>query len=200
MTLLTFPGPAYAWAFVATLIALLATAAVLDLKSAIIPKQLSLAMLLLGLVANVARAATLAGMAHSQSETAPGVLGGAFSGLLFSLGGFAFGFAAFFILWVLGAAGGGDVKLFAALGAWVGWKLSLFVLLGTLVVVALIVLGQAAKAMFGGNWKRLQKRKPRPDGKPSRRLLTFALPVAIAAAFVITWALRLELGLVPVPA
>ena len=30
-------------------------------------------------------------------------------------------FGAFFLLWVLGLVGGGDVKLFAAVGGWLGW-------------------------------------------------------------------------------
>jgi prepilin peptidase CpaA len=56
--------------------------------------------------------------------------------------GLIVGVAVFFPLFALGAMGGGDVKLMAAVGAWVGWKLILFVALyGSLAggVLALVV-------------------------------------------------------------
>src|SRR5438270_8400 len=71
------------------------------------------------------------------------ILSGALDGLLFALAGFGLGFALFFVLWVLGACGGGDVKLFAALGAWVGPALAVGVLAGTVVVLAAAVAARA---------------------------------------------------------
>ena len=43
------------------------------------------------------------------------------SGWSTSLGGMAAGLAVFFPFFALGGLGGGDVKLMAALGAWIGW-------------------------------------------------------------------------------
>lgn len=56
-----------------------------------------------------------------------------FNGLLLSLGGFAFAFAVMFFLHVFGTLGGGDVKLFGAIGAISG----VYMVLPTLVVVVL---------------------------------------------------------------
>lgn len=62
--------------------------------------------------------------------TGPAVLGGLAAhallpeghGLPAALVGFAAGLAAFFPFFALGGMGGGDVKLMAALGAWIGWS------------------------------------------------------------------------------
>jgi prepilin peptidase CpaA len=60
----------------------------------------------------------------------------------YALVGLATGLAIFFPLFALGAMGAGDVKLMAAIGAWLGWKAIIFVALyGSLAggVLALIV-------------------------------------------------------------
>src|SRR6187200_955437 len=49
------------------------------------------------------------------------------SGLGMSAVGALFGFAILISFYVLGGMGGGDVKLMAAIGAWLGWPLTLFV-------------------------------------------------------------------------
>ena len=51
------------------------------------------------------------------------------SGAWLSLAGLATGLAVFFPLFALRAMGAGDVKLMAALGAWIGWKSIVFVAL-----------------------------------------------------------------------
>lgn len=76
------------------------------------------------------------------------------SGLANSLAGFAAGFAVVLLLYLAGAVGAGDVKLFAALGAWVGAAGVLYcamysILYGGLIgIVVLLTAGQ-----FGG-WLR----------------------------------------------
>lgn len=50
---------------------------------------------------------------------------GGLSGLLTSLGGFAFAFGLMFLLHTFGAMGAGDVKLFAAIGSVIGTQLVL---------------------------------------------------------------------------
>ena len=43
-------------------------------------------------------------------------------GLLFALAGLSVGVAVYFPFFALGGMGGGDVKLMAALGTWIGWS------------------------------------------------------------------------------
>ena len=44
----------------------------------------------------------------------------------------------FFLPFALGGLGGGDVKLVAALGAWLGWKMILPIVLGASVIGAIV--------------------------------------------------------------
>src|SRR5262249_40457424 len=121
-------------------------------------------------------------------------------GLLFSLAGFALGFALFFAMWVLGVCGGGDVKFFAALGAWIGPRNVLYVLVVTVAILAVVVLGSAFAALARGNLLRLRNRRPGAAGRPGKRLITFALPLSLATAVVLAWSLRYELHLAAGPA
>lgn len=88
-----------------------AGAALTDVQSARIPNALTVSSGLAGL------------LAHSMLP------GG--SGWSTSLGGMAAGLAVFFPFFALGGLGGGDVKLMAALGAWVGWPVVLSLALYT---------------------------------------------------------------------
>lgn len=69
------------------------------------------------------------------------------SGLGFALAGFAVGFGALFVLWLIGGGGGGDVKLMGAMGAWLGAAAVSIVFVGTallaLVFVMAVVVWQA---------------------------------------------------------
>ncbi|MCA9051388.1 MAG: prepilin peptidase, partial [Planctomycetaceae bacterium] len=62
------------------------------------------------------------------------------AGLLDGLYGFGIGFGLFFVLWMVGSAGGGDVKLMGALSVWLGPGLTLKVLLCSLIFVVLTTL------------------------------------------------------------
>jgi prepilin peptidase CpaA len=77
-------------------------AAVIDLRERRIPNWLTLG-------------ATAAGLAFHLWTSG-------LSGLLFSAGGWVTGVAIFFLPFALGGLGAGDVKLVAALGAWLGWQ------------------------------------------------------------------------------
>ena len=64
-----------------------------------------------------------------------------FNGILFSLSGFLVGLAVFFVPFVMGGMGAGDVKLMAAIGSVLGWKLTLYSALLTAVAGGIIVIG-----------------------------------------------------------
>ena len=111
--------------------------------------------------------------------------------------GLLVGLAVFFPMFALGAMGAGDVKLMAALGAWIGWKAILFVALyGSLAGGALgLVIGMRRRYLRKAlsNLKMLatywwvEGVKPLPaltlEAKDSQRL-PYAL--AIAAGLAVT--------------
>src|SRR5262249_7335540 len=146
-----FPDPAFGWTFIALLMALLSVAVYTDWRTMIVPKKLTLTMLPLGLAFNTLRGAWLgaSGLDVWQLGVRGGLVGG-LDGLLFALPGFAVGFGLFFLLWVLGTCGGGDVKLFAALGAWVGPYLCVWVLAWTVGIVFVLVFGYLLAGLFSG--------------------------------------------------
>lgn len=130
-------------------------------------------------------------------------------GFLYALLGFAAGFGIFFLLWIIGTGGGGDTKLMGALGAWLGWKQTLLVMVVATVVVILLTIvlmvyraatGEAVKMATNmgddtGSGKSKKKSRPlsreeKTAQKQQRRLMAFALPVAIATWLVVflnTW-------------
>ncbi len=115
-----------------------------------------------------------------------GVSLGLLDGLLFSLSGVAVAFALMFALWIFGVAGGGDLKLYAAIGAWLGpWNI-LPVLGIAGACVALVTIAGMAAALLRG--------KPaEPAGaaeKPAKsRLATFAWPLTAGTLLVLAFLL-----------
>jgi prepilin peptidase CpaA len=190
------------WLPLAALALLAGTAAVLDLRTLRIPNWLSVATLALGLLYNVVSHARAAGTASGSPWL------GALGGVWFAFQGFALGFALFLVLWLLGTCGGGDVKLVAALGAWLGVRLLLVVLLASVVLVVLF----AAVRLAGGRWARgpgravkAYPRRETPPGeqaarrrqsggqpRPPRRLVSYSLPLAVSTVGVL--ALKLMAG------
>jgi len=201
MARLFFPDISFAAVYLAGLAAALIAVSYLDLRYMIIPKSVSLAAAAGGLALNGVRGAWLG---HQGQPvwlfTEPGTALGACDGLLFALAGFAFGFVIFFLLWISGIAGGGDVKFFAALGAWIGPRYALYVLAVTLVVLGMIVFATAIFAVFSGKLRQFQP-AAKPHTKRGRRLVTFGFPLSLSTALVLAWVLRYELKLAaPVPA
>ena len=116
-----------------------------------------------------------------------------------SLAGFGVGFVLLLLPWLAGGGGMGDVKLLAALGAWLGTKYLLIafaVSCGVAATMALaILLGNTAqqgvsktqKRYLRSPWPRPSARSGKSGGKCPRRVIPFALPVAISTYAVLTW-------------
>jgi len=162
--------------FAAGVIGLVAAAAVVDSRTRRIPNWLTVPAAVLGLVF------------HTLAPTGFGPLA--------SLAGFGIGFALLLLPWLMGGAGMGDVKLLAALGAWLGpkWMLIAFagsVLVAALLAVAVMLLGLARRG-FADTHVRFLGNTGGHSGAattaavPIRpRVLPFAVPVAISSAAVV---------------
>lgn len=188
-----FPEPVSGWLFLSVMFAFLAAAAVVDHRRSVIPKWITLPMFGLGLLANVLRGMWQA--THGGPNWA--LIGetwwiGAADGLLFAIAGFLVGFGLFFVLWILGVCGGGDVKLFGALGAWVGSLLIVYVLMATLLVLFVVTLGLMGRRMLAG---RLPQTGTNPGKRQRKTLVRYGLIVLTAAVPVVVWSLRADLGL-----
>jgi prepilin peptidase CpaA len=153
-------------------LSLAGAACLFDLKSARIPNKLTFA------------AAGLALVFHAAAPQGQGV-GAAMAGLLVGL-------TLFLPVFALGAMGAGDVKLMAALGAWLGWHPAIYIALYGAVaggVLAVLVasthgyLHQAFRNLKGllGYWW-VAGVKPLPaltlESKSAMRL-PYALPIAV---------------------
>ena len=173
-------------------------------RSMKVPKVITLTALALGLVFNLARGLWVGNQGQAVwSFGAAGPWAGLLDGALFALAGAAAGFLLFFVMWLLGACGGGDVKLFAAIGAWVGPMLAIKVLIVTLPVIVAFVAARFAIAVVTGDGRsarRMMSRSKTPaipvSGK-GPRLLAFSLPVTVATLLVVCWSFRTDLHLMP---
>lgn len=156
-----------------------ALAAVIDFRSQKIPNWLTVTSAALGL---------------AYHSLAPGGIGP-----LWALAGFAVGFSLLFVPWLLGGGGMGDVKMLAALGVWLGplWILAAFGCGAILAAMgAMLVLtgntvhegvsstkhrylstgnGNSAVAVAAGGPRK------------ARRVLPFAVPMALATWLVLAW-------------
>ena len=110
--------------------------------------------------------------------------------------GFLIGFGTLFILWLIGGGGGGDVKLMGALSVWLGYHMTLsvmilsigFVIAGTILVLvwSLILSGPfATKRKYVAESKK--KKTETVTERKQRRVMAYAIPVALA-----TWAVLIK--------
>lgn len=168
------------------MIAMLAWAAAVDLRSRRIPNLLTFTLVITGL--------------------AQAVLFGVPVGTGDALAGLGIGFALTFVLFVMGAMGGGDVKLLAGVGAWIGpWPV-----IGVFAVAAIIGMGIVlTQAAMTGRLARLLRNTgivivnlrhvgdvglahARATGQECRSIdkpLPYAIPVLMATTLVILWPL-----------
>lgn len=169
-----FPNPAFGWLFYGLLLACCLALVATDLKSQRLPNRLTVAMLLLGIVMNLVRAIWL-GMNEEPGRYfgMTGEFGGLLEGFTFSMAGFAVAFVVFTVLWQLQKCGAGDVKMMAALGAWIGPYWFLFVFAGTIVAVLAVMLVW---------WLVAFVTKRNPGLK-----ISYALPACISVAVLTLW-------------
>lgn len=122
--------------------------------------------------------------------------------------GVLFGFASLILFYILGGMGAGDVKLLAAIGAWLGMPMTLWVfvvssILGGLYAAALIII-QGRKSIFESwvnlqiAWMRLTAigqhlgqedsvETVKQGGDIRRRAVPFAVMVLVGVLAVVFW-------------
>lgn len=124
------------------------------------------------------------------------------NGLWAALAGFAAGFGIFFVLWMIGTAGGGDVKLMGALGPWMGGMLTLKVMFVSLIFVTVGTFGIVVWSVLSNGLRRTKTQylKTKTSAETSgerqkRRVMAFAAPVALATWCVVAIQLLTGRGL-----
>jgi prepilin peptidase CpaA len=126
--------------------------------------------------------------------------------LTHSLVGILFGFAALITLYLVGGMGAGDVKLMAAVGAWLGWPLTFYVFIasslaaGIYSLLLVVLTGKVGETVVNLHivWLRLssigrylaaddrvEKEVLRSDRR--RRIIPFAAMVAIGIVATLLW-------------
>ena len=202
-----FPDVAFAWTFCAGLILLISVAAWTDTRRAKIPNRLCVTILVLGLLMNAVRAGWLASADKPLWIFDSGSVGlGILDGLFFAIAGFLVAFTAMFLIWIFGSCGGGDVKLLAAVGAWVGIGGFLYIWLASALI---LFIWMAARLVSGGiTPRRVKKTLSKIDAgrrahdrgesqivRPGKLRVTFSLPLVIATTCVLLWVYSYELQL-----
>ena len=177
------------YALIAILLLFTVGAAVFDWRAKRLPNWLTVSMAVTGLLFHVTVGAVMGGFP------------GAGLGLFHSLGGFAIGFALLFVLWAIGAGGGGDVKYTAALGTWLGPAPIFYVIVVAVCLVAVmsgvVMLWEVMRLGYSKSRKRYieqkkvrkeaQSEEARQEAMVRRRLMPWAVPAALATWIVLAW-------------
>jgi prepilin peptidase CpaA len=152
-------------------------AAVLDYRTRKIPNWLTVSAALLGLAYN---------------SFAPGGMGP-----VTAIAGLVVGFGLLLLPWMLGGGGMGDVKLLAGLGAWLGPVLILvsFGLAAMLAALTAVIIMSTSLASAGYSRTRRKYVQAGTVDSPAsgaplakaRRVLPFAVPVAVSTWLVLAW-------------
>ena len=193
-----FPNEAVGWIFCGLLWAFTGAAAVKDTLTAKIPNRWVVPGALLGLIMNIVRGALLASAGRELWVLPTGGAGlGALDGLLFSLAGFLFAFAGMFLFWILGLCGGGDVKLYAACGAWLGWKYVAYVWMLSVVLLWIWLIARVlARGLRPGRIQASIRASKGAAAKGKNGIrLTYSLPIFLASIAVCLTYFAVELGI-----
>lgn len=115
------------------------------------------------------------------------------AGLLDGFYGFLLGFGTYFILWMIAGGGGGDTKLMGAISVWLGFRMTLALMIVSTAIVALNFLVVSVIAFFRFGFRGLKKQQSAARNTDAKRQPTtavktrprhavpFAVPLAIAA-------------------
>lgn len=160
----------------------MALCAITDYRTRRIPNWLTVPAAILGLL---------------FSALAPGGIG-----LLASLGGFAVGMVLLLLPWLLGGGGMGDVKMLAALGAWLGpvGILVAFGLGSVLAAFGMVAVLTANTLAHGFSSTRKHYVAAASGGgstaapMKARRVLPFAVPMALSTWLVLAWMVAKVVG------
>lgn len=162
------------WVFIAAVGLYTAIAAAMDLRTHRIPNYLTVPTALLGL---------------AYHTLAPGGWGP-----LSSLAGFGLGFSLLLLPWLLGSGGMGDVKLLAALGAWLGPKLMLVAfatsaLVAAVFILAILLNGAMTRGVLrtGRRYVAARRSRDKSGKRRTNRVLPFAVPVAVSTWAMLAW-------------
>jgi prepilin peptidase CpaA len=156
-----------------------AACAVVDYRSKRIPNWLTVPAAVLGLIFHLAT--------------------GGGPGILWALAGFAVGFSLLILPWLLGGGGMGDVKMLAALGVWLG-PLGILIAFGVSTMLAafgmiLMLINSTFSEGFSVTRKRYVSVAAGGASGTSagprkvRRVLPFAVPLALGTWIVLGWML-----------
>jgi len=172
------------YGFVALVATFSALCAIVDYRTQKIPNWLTVPAAVCGLV---------------YSALAPGGIG-----IVWSLAGFAVGLALLIFPWLLGGGGMGDVKMLAALGTWLG-PLGVLIAFGLgSVLAAAGMIGVLTLSMFSEGFSQTRKRyvaaatsgsNDTHGSRKIRRVLPFAVPMAVSTWLVLAWMLMKAGGL-----
>lgn len=145
-------------------------AAIWDVRTNRLPNWITVPAALLGLAFHIV----------SGALAADSLLTGAWQGAQHALLGFAAGFFPLLLVWMIGAAGAGDVKLLGAVGAWLGPRLTLYTYVLSMIVALLVSLTVLVVRLL---------RSPPTNGLPASdwRRVPYGVPVALATWLVLLW-------------
>jgi len=174
-----FPHELFGYCFGLVLLVGLVLASWTDLRTLKVPKSITMGLLGAGAIANIVRGGWLGSQGHEVWLLSAGPVPGAFDGLLFSIVGMIVGFGLFFVLWIGNVCGGGDVKLAAAVGAWIGPLYFFGVLVVIVPIVMLLSLLRLGLAMVAG---KAASSTTMTGAKPVQpwRLMSYSFPMLLA--------------------
>jgi Flp pilus assembly protein protease CpaA len=100
-------------------------------------------------------------------------------------------------MWLLGVCGGGDVKLFTGLGAWLGSYLLFLVLVATAILMCGCLIVAIGGRLVRGKGLVLANRGKGRANTRGPVVVRFSVVAAVATLLVVLWAFRTDLGFVP---